>query len=228
MAPYMLPFYEKDSTGNITAVKTVNHGGSGAGNYGLISNEVSLSPSGADLTFAFRGADVTVEIYGIKDGNPDLDPTSDSNLRLASYKVDFSGWDGNLNVPIAPRWNYLDMLNSVKSDSSDPLSSQCPNPNYAPAPPPPEVSTRWASLEIAPAYRTSSAISDPALGGNATIPGFTSIFRSLPDGAIEYPPSSSFAFGAPTTYVYRDQAGQVMTDYRKRIQFFPLKETRRQ
>jgi len=232
MPSYMLPFYVKDASGNITDVKTLNNGNVDDQNYGLISSEISLNADGSDLEFDFSGGPITVEIYGIKDGDPSIDPTSDASLRVATYTVDFSSWDGKLKVPLAPRWNYFDQLNRVKDPATVVVGgttvtnwkgSMCPNPGF-------DAASNWAAIEIGPAYRTSTAASDPVMGGNSSVPGWTSLFKKLPDseGSIDYPPtsgSSSFIYRAPPTYAFCDEAGEnagrIMTDYRKRLLFYP-------
>ena len=221
MPSYMLPFYQKDSTGAISGVKTLVAGDVSDSNYGLISNEVSLSPN--DVEFNFFGSPMTVEVYGIKDGNPSLDPTSDPTLRIATYTVNFSGLNGIWKVPLAPRWNYFDKMNS--NQPSGPLSSMCPNPAFKTSPAGDPLLTRWAAIEIAPAYRTPTAASDPVMGGNSSIPGFTSLFNFTgSDGYITYPSTtgaSSFIFRSPPTYAFQSSSGPLMTDYRKRLFFYP-------
>ncbi|CAN5758141.1 hypothetical protein BH09VER1_BH09VER1_12880 [soil metagenome] len=222
MPSYMLPFYTKDATtGAINGIKTLNNGDINDSNYGLISIPVTMDPTKEKFTFA--GDSMTVEIYGIKDGNPSLDPTADPNLRVATYTVNFSDYNGQQWIPLAPRWNYFDKMNSLKSDATDSKSSMCPNPGFNTSG---TASTKWAAIEIAPAYRTPNAVSDPALGGNSSIPGFTSLYATGTDGSITYPPNtgaSAFVYGITPTYAFCDSAGtgnRIMTDYRKRLSYY--------
>ncbi len=222
---YLLPFFERNATsGAVLNIKTLVNGNVDDANYGLISAEVSLDPTA--LNFDFIGGPMTIEIYGIKDGDPAINPTGNSNLRVATYNVDFSSWDGLQRIPLAPRWTYMDMLNSKKvpplvSGTTNWKGSMCPNPGFSPA-------SNWAAIEIAPAYRTSSAVGDPAMGGNLSIPSFSSIFSGTNEGSIAYPPTSgatSFVYRAPATYAFCDSsgetAGRIMTDYRNRMRYYP-------
>jgi hypothetical protein len=219
MPSYMLPFYTLDAAGNISAVKTLNNGNIDDNNYGLISSEVTVQSS--DLDFNFEGGLVTIDIYGIRNGDPSLDPTSDPSLKIACYNIDFSKWNGQLKIPIAPRWVYVDKMNSKRSDPLDPLTVECPNPAFN------NSAAKWACIEIAPVYRTTSAASDPVNTTNpSTIPGFTSLYQTLaPDGTIVYPAetgASSFIYRTPPTYALYSSGGtRIMTDYRKRLEFYP-------
>ena len=230
---YLLPFYRKDTNGVPTGVKTVTNGDVSDTNYGLISNEITVSPS--DISFPFNGGVVTVEIYGIKDGNPATNPTTDANLLVASYNVDFSSWNsGALAIPIAPRWNFYDKMTGKFSGSGNKLP-ECPNPNFQDFDPTNFPNTRWVATEIAPGYQTANASSDPATGGSGATVAFNGMFRVPqgvgPDGSnIPPPPSNpalgenSFPYGRTVAYAFRDNIGErIMTDYANRIRFFPIR-----
>ncbi|XHR30505.1 MAG: Verru_Chthon cassette protein A [Chthoniobacteraceae bacterium] len=211
MPEYILPFFTRDSDGNIKDAKIVSSGNTDDLNYGLVSPEVQLDDTATE--FGFTGDSVGIEIYGIKNGNPDLDPTSDSSLMVAKYTIDFSGWNGPQEIPLAPRWNYFDKMNSKKAVSGNGKSSECPNPNFNNA-------SKWACIEIAPAFRSANAGSDPVMSSNPTsIPDFASIYPKDAEGSVAYPADTSLAFSPVPTYAYKCSAGKSMTDYQQRMAF---------
>jgi len=216
IAPYLRSLFQYQPNGNVSAPKTFNNGTSSNTNYGLISNPVTVPSSGT--TFPFNGGPITVEIYGLSGGNPDTDPTGNSNLRVATYTVDLSAWTGTLPTPLSPRWTYHDRANEV---------SNCPNPRYnafdyasTPAVNETTLNTAWAATEIAPIYRTADPNEDPANGGTQSTAAFNQLFNTDPtDGRIIYQSSSHWFFNNAVTYAARDKGGDLMTDYEKRLHF---------
>ncbi|MEZ0295572.1 MAG: Verru_Chthon cassette protein A [Candidatus Methylacidiphilales bacterium] len=208
---FLLPMLQKSATGSPTAIKTFVRGDVSNTNYGLISLPVSLNPG--DTLFNFSGGSLTIEVYGIKDGNPDLDPTSDPSLMIASYPIDFSTWNGSHGIPLAPRWTYYDI--------KDETPQLFPNPNFqafdASKP------TKWAVMEIAPGYRTASGNTDPAMTSSyQSIWAYSGLYPTdLTKGGCIKVPTTTTLFGKTVTYVYRDSAGERMTDISKRVSFIP-------
>jgi len=213
---YMLPLFIKNAT-QVTGAKTFNPGDVTNANYGLVSAEITLDPNA--LEFNFSGGPISIQVYSAKNGDPDIDTTSDADSLVASYSVDFSSWDGSHKIPLAPRWNYFDRMNEKKTDSSDPKTSECPNPAFTNA-------SRWAALEIAPRFSTASSASDPSLGGTGSIPTFGALYNAnaTTSGSIDYPvfgtPLGNQTYRAPTTYVHSSSTGSLMTDYAKRMAYF--------
>ncbi len=226
---YLLPFYEKNAAGDPTAVKSVTNGDVSDTNYGLISDEITVSENA--VTFPFSGDIVTVQIYGVKDGNPNLNPTSDPDLLIASYDVNFASWNPTaLAIPIAPRWNFYDRK-TVDFVGGDTKLPNCPNPNFQIFDPGNFPNTRWAATEIAPGYQTANAASDPGTGGSGATVGFNGMFPAAlgADGSNVAPAAgNSFPYGRTVTYAFQGDAGtgleRIMTDYRKRIRFLPIRD----
>lgn len=209
---YLLPLFQRNTDGSPSKVKSFNHGGVDSANYGLISVPVTVSPSATQ--FSFSGGVLNVEVYGIKDGNPDSDPTADSNLLLASFAVDFSKWNGMQGIPLIPEWNFNEFSSSVPQ--------YFPNPNYQAFDS--SKPTKWAALEIAPGYRSAVTTADPGLGGNLSVWSYSALFNTGTDGSIRTAPFSSLT----TTYARKelqasgdtdDKAVECMTDYGRRLTF---------
>jgi len=227
---YMLPFFKRDSSGKVIEAKEFNNGDVNDTNYGLISAEVSLDPT--TLEFDFSGGQMTLELYAVKDGDPSINPTGDPNLKIGTYTLDFSSWNGKQKVPIAPRWVFMDKLNSLKDPPtiSGPKGvdtnwkgSMCPNPGFRRDPKKP-ADAQWVSIEIAPAYRSATSSDD----GTNSIPAFSGTFtaNSTKEGSIEYSANpGNVTYHIPPTYAFCDENGptngRIMTDYKKRITCFP-------
>ncbi len=60
------------------------------------------------VRFNFRGSPITVEIYAPYSANLETDPTGDSSQLVSSQTIDFSEWNKDLPIPLAPRWNVRD------------------------------------------------------------------------------------------------------------------------
>jgi uncharacterized protein (TIGR02600 family) len=209
---HLLPLFTK-TTNAITGTKTFNLGDVTNANYGLVSAEITLDPNA--LEFNFSGGPISIQVYSAKNGDPDMDTTSDADSLVASYSVDFSSWDGSHKIPLAPRWNYFDRMNEKKTDPSDANTSECPNPGF-------NVTSKWAAIEIAPRYVDAKAEWDPATGGVGSIPKFSDLYQPDGNGSITYLPGTSGngIYRAPPTYIYRSSSGTLMTDYQKRIDYF--------
>ncbi|MFV0338636.1 MAG: Verru_Chthon cassette protein A [Chthoniobacterales bacterium] len=217
---YLRALFHVDSSGDFVP-KTISNSGSGADNYGLISGAIPVTST---LTqFPFAGSDLTVEVYGVKDGDITIDPTGDPSLRVATYTVDLSKWNGSLPVPIAPRWNYFDQMNTV---------GDCPNPrfnayDYTETPDDDTtLKTEWAATEIAPRYYTTALHEDPALSpsGFVSTDKFNQAFQTYDNsepkkGNFEYIPGTSGIKNRSIGYAYKDKNGTLMTDYEKRLNF---------
>lgn len=155
--------------------KTFSNSANGPWVWQLASDPVAVSPDA--LTFAFAGGPVTVSIYAADPTNLAADTTGDAGKLIRSQVVDFSAWDGNLPVPVAPRWNLHSNSNissTFKSGSASysvtsPDSQPCPrfsastfNTANATAGDPAETrETRWAFSEYVPGISS---------GANGTAP----------------------------------------------------------
>lgn len=203
---YLAPLFNRDTaSGNLVGIKTFANGGMDEGNYGLISLPITIA---SDATqFSFEGGSLMVEVYGIKDGDPNINPTGDADLRLGSFSVDFSSWNGLHGVPLIPWWNYHDFTDSAPQ--------AFPNPNYQAFDP--SKPTKWAALEIASPYRSGTSAHDPVLGGNQSVYGYSALFKTGAGGSIA-PPLSNI-FNTSETYVREDRSGERMIDYVNRLSF---------
>lgn len=206
---YLLPLFQKNAAGIPSGVKTFINGNVSDTNYGLVSLPVTV-PQDA-TTFSFSGAPLTIEVYGIKDGNPDLDPTSDSSLLLGSSTVDFAQWNGDQGIPLAPRWNYYEL----KSETPQ----HFPNPNFK-ATDPSVQPTKWAAWEIAPPYKSGASSVDPAIlpATYSSVTPFTTLYRNQADGSLIVPANTT-GLGVAVAYAKRDANGELMTDYARRLSF---------
>lgn len=203
---HLLPFFRKDAaSGNPAGIKTFNNGSVDDNNYGLISVPITVLPSATEFTLS--GGPLTVEVYGIKDGNPNINPTGDANLLLASSTVDFSSWNGSHGIPLIPWWNYHEITNSAPQFF--------PNPNYEAFDS--SKRTKWAALEIASSYRSGYSTADPALGGNQSVWPYTTLYKTSGDGSII--PAAGVYNNYTETYVREDSTGERMTDYANRLSF---------
>lgn len=208
MPSYLYPLFNSDASGKLVQPKTLNTGSNASGNYGLISVPINVDPSQIDFTF--EGGVVNVEVFGLKDGNPDLDPTGDIELKVASYQVDFGKWNGVFGVPLSPTWNYFEFAeNSIPA---------VPNPNYQKHDP--SKPTKWASLEIAPSYKSADSSTDPAVtpGSEAGIWSFSKLYADTVAPGHFVVPKNVFTF--TVTYARCDGGNaSLMTDYSERLKF---------
>ncbi|XHR28893.1 MAG: Verru_Chthon cassette protein A [Chthoniobacteraceae bacterium] len=83
-------------------------GSSGANVWTLTSSPISINAASDSFTFPFRGSKITVSIYAPDPTNLNTDPTGDSSKLVSSQDVDFSSWNVDLPIPVAPRWNVRD------------------------------------------------------------------------------------------------------------------------
>lgn len=236
---HMLSMYTRNAKGDIAKAtenpKDFINGDISDTNYGLISVPVGLLPT--DTQFTFSGGQITVEVYGIKNGNPNTNPTGDASLLIATYNVDFSSWNGTFPIPLAPYWNFNEL--KVKSGGTTNPEPVFPNPNFKDGYKPdlpdlPEIrDTRWASTEVAALYRTGSNTADPGVPGpKNSVWHFSQLYGNTDpaDGTLNahlmisffdfttLPPAPPHGKGTyPTTYVYRDSGGPVMTDIKRRL-----------
>ena len=215
---YLRPLYKKDADGVVTDSKTFNNGSTDDNNYGLISNGVSLQPSA--IEFPFTGNTITIEIYGVKNGDPSIDPTGDPTLRVGTYTVDFSGWSGNLPIPLMPWWNLAEV--PAQGGNSD---GWCPsprfddyanndNPDVVPNVPP----TKWAAMDIAPLYRSSWAHWDPVMGGSGNVMSIwppTLLFKKPATDKGNFTNNATGNY--QPAYARAGQQGAVASDFGQRI-----------
>jgi len=207
MPSYLFPLFNSNAVGRLFEPKTFNSGSSTPGNYGLVSVPINVNPS--DLDFNFVGGIVNVEVYGVKDGNPDLDPTSDAALKMGSYRIDFSKWNGFFGVPLSPTWNYFEFTVGV--------APTAPNPNYHSHDP--SKPTKWAAIEIAPGYTSAESKYDPAVapGSASSVWPYSQLYKATgADGRLVV---SNNVFTYTVTYAQRDAGGSLMLDYAKRLKF---------
>jgi uncharacterized protein (TIGR02600 family) len=162
MNPIFWPLFDKDRT----TPKTFSNSATGANIWTLISDPITVNPS--DLTFSFDGSVITVQIYAAYSSNLELDPTNDSGQLISSQDLDFSGWNGTLPVPIAPRWNARDgvadaVIPSKFTNRPDPGSSNFVTPETR--------ATNWAYIEIAPNIANPTGTFSPEIlrDTNATV-----------------------------------------------------------
>lgn len=204
---WMLSMYKRDTAGLINGIKTFNNGDVSDMNYGLISSPITVSPN--SINFPFLGSELTVQIFGIKNGDPNVDPTSDSSLLVATYQVDFRSWPQDQPMPIAPYWSFLELVKNA-SDPSPGFNPKpiFPNPNfktgYTKGTPTPKETreTKWAAIEIAPPYRSGTATADPAVTASpATVWGFSSLYGQTDprDGSLSTHAMGSL-WGYPALY----------------------------
>jgi len=233
---FMLSMYTRDTTtGKINGIKTFNNGDVSDANYGLISSPIPVDPT--DVKFEFTGNKLFVEIYGIKDGNPNTDPTANTDLLIASYEVDFSSWGGNQKVPLAPYWNFMELPELASAPEVNP-EPYYPNPNFkngykpaAPLPPgaiPAETrETSWAAMEIAPPYRSGTGSGDPAVTASpGTVWGYSGLYVGSTASPCTNPVDGSLnshvrtnVWGYPALYAYADTTGPLMIDLTRRMKF---------
>jgi uncharacterized protein (TIGR02600 family) len=207
---FMHPLVTKDANGRPNGAKTFIPGNVTESNYGLISLPINLDPNATE--FPFSGGVLTVELFALRDGNPAVDPTSDSSLRIATYQVDFSSWNGSHGIPLAPRWNYYEIREGTPQDF--------PNPRFQVHDP--SRPTTWAATEIAPGIRTAYSSSDPAVAATPTSiwPLSTLYNTNNTNGSIILPTNNN-PFGRATAYIFDSQSGRIMTDFARRIRATP-------
>ncbi len=222
---FMQPLYKKDATGAIAGSKDLINGDINNNNYGLISVPITVQPS--DTTFQFAGGDYTIDIYGLLNGNPDVDPTNNPSLLIASYKADFASWaSAPLPMPLAPFWNYFEIDFTEDPLTAAPLGLNYippPNPNFQ-AYDPAGGNTRWSVVEIAPIYRGAESTGDPAVTTNpSTIWSFTSLYTTVSKGnggtGMFTKPGANL-YGYSVAYALRHRTEpSFMTSFKNRLDF---------
>ncbi len=234
---HMLSMYTRNAKGDIAKAtenpKDFVNGNISDANYGLISVPIGpIAPTDTDFTFS--GGEITVQVYGIQNGNPNTDPTGDASLLIATYRVDFSSWNGPHSMPLAPYWNFNELKVKAVGATINP-EPVFPNPNfkdgYKPTLPdlPETRDTKWAAIEIAALYRSGTNKEDPAkpyasVGTESSVWHFSALYGNTDptDGTLNahlLPVllGSSFQGSYPVTYIYQDSNGKLMTDIKRRL-----------
>ncbi len=145
--------------------------------WSLLSNAITMDPSAT--TFDFSGSPLTVSFYAPYSDDINRDPTTDDDQFIQSKVIDFSQWNGQLPVPVAPRWskfslkyasNFPPLASGGGYDRPDPSN---PNPNGGDLPSgiPSDYTqetrdARWAWSEYAPRLTTNSGQRDRLYSGN--------------------------------------------------------------
>jgi len=137
-----MPLY--DYTGNVLTLGPkifANPGepaSSGANVWTLTSSSISVNGNSDAMTFPFVGSKIIVSIYAPDPTNLNKDTTDEPAKLVSLQEVDFSKWNGDLPIPIAPRWNLRDGATkpTITSGSNPWAGSEVvPEINWTPEPP---------------------------------------------------------------------------------------------
>lgn len=139
--PNFWPLFDK----NRGVPKIFDNSSSSANRWSLISDPITMDPNAVE--FAFEGGPITVEIYAPYSSNLDTDPTADSSQLVATQEIDFSQWNDDLPIPIAPRWNVRDGFPAIPDKPTNRPDPSISGANFAT---PEARPMTWAYTEIAP------------------------------------------------------------------------------
>ncbi|MBC8002179.1 MAG: hypothetical protein H7X97_06285, partial [Opitutaceae bacterium] len=216
MPTYMRPMVERRANGTALQAKKFDNSLTSSANYAFISDPIETDSRG--VTFSLTGGQITVELYAIKNGDPNLDPTGDPSLMIDRYEVDLSSWRGNHPTPLMPYWQWHDYVNQ---------NLQCPNPIYD-SKFPSAGPTKWAATEVPQIYRGGfqnfAAVKNPP---NHADNNWTSYYGcdATTGSMAPHPAAGSWTDSNPVFYAARalDKNGvsrPCMSDFPTRVNFW--------